>query len=63
MRNLKIASYIIIIAMFFASCAQEQKPSEMILGEWKISDIQTSEEISEDMAEDYQKSIEEMKSS
>ncbi|NJO89154.1 MAG: lipocalin family protein [Chloroflexia bacterium] len=58
MRNLKIASCIIVIVMFFASCSQ--KPSEMILGEWKITDIQSSEAIPEELAEIHRQTIEEM---
>ncbi len=61
MKNLKITSCIIVIVMFFVSCSQ--KPSEMILGEWKISDIQSSEEIDEELVETYKQTIEEMKAS
>jgi PBP1b-binding outer membrane lipoprotein LpoB len=61
MRNLKIASFIIVITMFFVSCSQ--KPSEMIVGEWKITDIQSSEAIPDELAEIHRQTIEEMKSS
>lgn len=61
MKNLTITSLIFILTIFLASCGQ--KPSEMIIGEWKIADIQSSEEISEELAETYQETIEEMKAS
>lgn len=61
MKNLKITSFIIVIAMFFAACNQE--PSEMILGEWKITDIQSSEEIPDELVEIHKQTIDEMKAS
>jgi hypothetical protein len=61
MRNLKITSFIIVIAIAFASCSKT--PAEMIVGEWKITDIQSSEEISEDLKETYNETLEEMKAS
>jgi len=61
MKNFKITSFILIIALFLGSCAQ--KPSEMIVGEWKITDIQSTEEIPEELVEIHKQTIDEMKAS
>jgi len=59
MKNLSITSCILVIALFLGSC--EQKPSEMIVGEWKIVDVQSTEEIPEELEEIHTQTIEEMK--
>ena len=61
MKNLGIIASLLIVALFISSCSK--KPSEMIVGEWKIVDIATSEEIPEEFVEDHKQAIDEMKAS
>lgn len=60
MKNTGILSLSLLVIILLSSCAKE--PKEMIIGEWKITDIQTTLEIPEDALEFYKESIEEMKS-
>jgi len=61
MKNLGIVISTLLIVLLISSCAK--KPSELIVGEWKIADIKTSEEISPDIKEERDKAIEDMKAS
>lgn len=61
MKNLGILITAMLIVFFISSCAK--KPSELIVGEWKIADIKTSEEIAPDIKEERDKAIEDMKAS
>ncbi len=58
MKNLRFFSLLAILA-FIVSCGQE--PREMLVGEWKISDISSSAEIADELKEAHQESINEMK--
>lgn len=60
MKNTGFLTLSLLIVVLLSSCAKE--PKEMIIGEWKITDIQTTLEIPEDALEYYKESIEEMKS-
>ena len=59
MKNLRITSCIIVIALFLGSCSQ--KPSEMIIGEWKITDVKTTAEIPDEQLDAYNEYIENIK--
>lgn len=59
MKNLKVKSAILVIALFLGSCAKN--PAEMIIGEWKITDIETTAEITEDQLDTYNEYIENIK--
>ena len=61
MKNLGITTILLLLAIFISSCSQ--KPSEMIIGEWKIVDLQTDEEIPAEMLEIHKQTIEDMKAS
>ena len=61
MKNLNFLLLIIATYAFISSCSSD--PSEMIVGKWKIADIKTSTEISEDQMDAYNEQIEEMKNS
>lgn len=61
---MKKTSYLFIsllIIAFISSCTKS--PSDMIVGEWKISEIKTSEEIPDEQKEVYKQIMEDMKSS
>ena len=61
---MKKTSYLLISLLFISflfSCTKS--PSELIVGEWKISDIKTSEEIPEDQKEMYKQIMDDMISS
>jgi len=61
MKNLSILILSIAILSFISSCSPS--PSEMIIGEWKISDVQTTSDIPDDQMDVYKEQIEEMKKS
>ena len=59
MKNQVITSCILILVVFLSSCSK--KPVEMIVGEWKIADVQTTMEIPEEQKEAYEQIIVELK--
>lgn len=61
MKNLKNFAGLLIVLFIISSCSK--KPAEMIVGEWKIVDIATSDEIPEEIMEQHKQSLEEMKAS
>ncbi len=52
---------ILVSVVLISSCAKS--PSENLVGEWKITDIQTSYEVAEDQIEAYKEALEGMKES
>ncbi len=61
MKNLIGLLFMFLLIVSLASCSQSA--SDMIAGEWQISDIKTTSDIPEDQMESYNAQIEDMKNS
>ena len=61
MKNRAILFLVIGIFAIITSCSKS--PSDMIVGEWRITNLQTTSDIPEDQLEAYNEQMEEMKKS
>lgn len=61
MKKIQFSIIIIFLISFLFSCGQ--KPDEMIVGEWKIAEISSTNEIPEELKEAHKQSLDEMKES
>ena len=61
MQKILLISLSIVSILLLSFCSKS--PSENIVGEWKITDIQTTSEIPEDQLETYKEALEGMKES
>ena len=61
MKNIITTVSVFCLIFILNSCGKA--PSEMIVGEWKIADLKTTQEISEDQLESHKEAIEDMKAS
>ncbi len=61
MKKLYISLFVLVSIILISSCTKS--PSENMVGEWKITDIQTSSEIPDDQIEVYKEAMEDWKKS
>lgn len=61
MKKIFISLLVLVSVVLISSCSKS--PAENMVGEWKITDIQTTSEISDDQLDAYKEALEGMKES
>ncbi len=61
MKKTGILAALLLLIVFISSCSK--KPSELIIGEWKVTDFALSQDVSEEIKQAQKETFDEMKES